>query len=123
MFELNRLQPFSSTGVMSRLVHRCSELVEKANDLIKHGHSSDDDVSSSLTATEPAPHACKRTERALEMWESLAKTASTPSTLPGHPAEADDSGRHTAAILAAGSKRKVVEDPPELSEPVAKKAA
>jgi len=101
---------------MSRLVHRCNELVEKANDLIKHGHSSDDDES--LPLKEPVPRAYKRTERALEMWESLAKTASTPSTLLGHPpAEGEDSGRHIVA--AAGAKRKAGM---EQAEPVAKKA-
>jgi len=121
-------QPFSSTNVMSRLVRRAEELVEKAAILtgsvksdsagllpppeplvgdVQPGPCSDildqpavasaasgalercvsiEDESTSVSAPtsaqqhKPLAQMARQTERALEMWESLAKTASTPST-------------------------------------------
>ncbi|GAX75635.1 hypothetical protein CEUSTIGMA_g3079.t1 [Chlamydomonas eustigma] len=158
-------QPFSSTNVMSRLVKRAEELVEKAailtgsvkNDAavvlpppepavgeVQPGPSSDlllhpavisatsgalercgsiEDESTSVSAPisaqqqKPLAQMARQTERALEMWESLAKTASTPSTIlnsqsgdggvtiAGGPPGNDDFARNSCNSTAAAKRK------------------
>lgn len=99
------MQPFSSTNVMSRLVKRAEELVASADQFPpkpvpaalaggaptaleptdtchEHADASSEDEWSTLTEVSgQAEPAIRRAKLALEMWQSLAKSASTPSTI------------------------------------------
>jgi len=80
-------QPFNSTNIMSRLVKRAEELVEDAGRLIhslKTSKSEPDALSAAADLSNSEPKSKKQQQRAknaLDMWENLAKTASTPSTI------------------------------------------
>mmetsp|Transcript_37329 Transcript_37329/g.83055 ORF Transcript_37329/g.83055 Transcript_37329/m.83055 type:complete len:323 (+) Transcript_37329:409-1377(+) len=134
-------QPFYSTSVLSRLVKKAEELVQQTGEAPRagstaeampsstphHGHedeTSDEDASSLTAAAEEGTQEAvmaKRAKIALETWASLARTASTPSTVlatgmsAGASAAPSCSGAQpdatvismsTAGALASGKRRR-----------------